>query len=95
MPKKSEKYIQIGQTALRSPNGDFLPAVPLFIREQDAGLCGVSGRSIVEELDAAGITKMLASKYKQYKDGTAANVKGGDSVREQGTYGGSVPPEKE
>ena len=31
------KYIQVGVTALRDPvTGDFLPAVPLYIREDDA-----------------------------------------------------------
>ena len=33
----SERYVQVGVTALRDPvTGKFLPAVPLFIREEDA-----------------------------------------------------------
>lgn len=31
-----ENMIQIGVAALRSPKGDFLPAVPLFIKAEDA-----------------------------------------------------------
>ncbi len=33
-PKK-EVFKQIGVTALRTPDGDFLPAVPLYVREAD------------------------------------------------------------
>ena len=33
---KQEKFIQIGVTALRDPaTGDFLPAVPLYIKAED------------------------------------------------------------
>lgn len=33
----SEKYIQIGVTALRDPaTGDFLPSVPLYIKADEA-----------------------------------------------------------
>ena len=29
------KYVQIGVTALRSPTGEFLPSVPMFIQVDD------------------------------------------------------------
>lgn len=30
------EFIQVGQTALRDPlTGDFLPAVPMFVRKED------------------------------------------------------------
>ena len=36
-----ENYIQIGVTALRDPGtGDYLPAVPLFIRADDSAAAG-------------------------------------------------------
>lgn len=31
-----EKYIQIGVTSLRAPTGEFLPAVPLYIKTTEA-----------------------------------------------------------
>lgn len=31
-----ETYIQIGVTALRSPTGEFLPSVPLYIKTDEA-----------------------------------------------------------
>ncbi|MCL2197289.1 MAG: hypothetical protein FWB80_00040 [Defluviitaleaceae bacterium] len=68
-----ENYVQVGQFALRNPRGDFLPAVPLFIREQDAGgRSETSGLSVAEEitLSSADVSKIFASKFKQYQQET-------------------------
>ena len=70
---KKERYVQAGYFALRSPNGDFLPAVPLFIRESDAGgRSEVSGRTVAEEILQTDVARKFADKLKQYKDGVAA-----------------------
>ena len=46
----AEKMVQIGVTALRDPSGGFLPSVPLFIREEDAGKINpATGRPVQEE----------------------------------------------
>lgn len=55
-------YVQIGQTALRDPlTGEFLPAVPLFIRESDA-----AAAAPLEEINVA---QVFAEKFRQYRDG--------------------------
>jgi DNA-directed RNA polymerase subunit RPC12/RpoP len=62
-----ENYIQVGQTALRSPSGEFLPAVPLFIRGEDAGgKSEISGLTVAEELLSISVSKVFADKFKQY-----------------------------
>ncbi len=59
---KQEKYIQVGVTALRDPaTGDFLPAVPLYIKAEDGA-----------EESAAGLTqdigKLLAERMRRYME---------------------------
>ena len=63
------RYVQVGVAALRAPDGRPLPAVPLFIREDDAARTG-------ERLAAEGIpvpedelAQMLAGKFRQYAEG--------------------------
>ena len=66
-----EKYVQVGQAALRSPSGKFLPAVPLFIREQDAGgKSKASGISEGEESLLNNLADAFADifKYQQERD---------------------------
>jgi len=59
----SERYIQVGVTALRAPDGSFLPSVPLYIKSTP------EARAAEEALtqDIAGV---LAHKMKQYMDET-------------------------
>ena len=53
----NEQYIQIGVTALRDPaTGDFLPAVPLYIKAEEQRLID-------------GIGDLLAKRIKAYMDG--------------------------
>ena len=55
-------YIQIGQTAARDPvTGDFLPAVPLYIRAEDA--------AAAPPLDDIPVAEVFAAKLKAYVDG--------------------------
>lgn len=66
-------YVQVGSFALRSPNGEFLPSVPLYIQVKDAG--GVNertGLTIAEEIALTDVGKVFADKFKQYADGTKA-----------------------
>ncbi len=67
---KEERFIQVGTFALRSPKGEFLPSVPLFIKAEDAG--GVNektGLTIAEEISLINVGKVFADKFKQYTDG--------------------------
>lgn len=59
---KEEKYIQVGEAALRGPDGSFLPAVPLFIRSVDCD-------DDAEEKLCEGIAHLLALRMKAYIDG--------------------------
>jgi len=56
-----ERYIQVGVTALRDEKGDFLPAVPLFIRADDSAIAG-------EEALIKDMAKLLAHRMKAYFD---------------------------
>lgn len=59
---KQERFIQIGVTALRNPaNGEFLPAVPLYIKAED-------GAEEAEEKLVQDIGKLLAQRMRQYKE---------------------------
>ena len=58
-----ERYVQVGVTALRDPvTGEFLPAVPLFIREEDAK------RPEMPRSDG-GLMAELSKKMKEYHAG--------------------------
>ena len=60
---QSKGYIQVGFTALRDPaTGAFLPAVPLFIREDDSA--AAAERKMTEDIGA-----LLARRMKAYRDG--------------------------
>lgn len=53
-------YIQIGQTALRDPiTGDFLPAVPIYVRAEDQGQ--------VAEVLNGDLKALFAGKMAQYR----------------------------
>lgn len=57
---KQEQFIQIGVTALRDPaTGDFLPAVPLYIRAEEGAAAG-------EEKLVEDIGKLLAERMRRY-----------------------------
>ena len=59
---EDEKYIQIGITALRDPGtGEFLPAVPLFIRADDSAAAG-------EEKLIRDIGSLLADRMRRYME---------------------------
>ena len=72
-----ENYVQVGQMALRSPDGEFLPHVPLFIREQDAGgRSEITGRSVAEDLLNIDVAKVFAGKFKEYTESTKPKKRG-------------------
>lgn len=67
----AERMVQIGVSALRSPSGDFLPSVPIFITEEDAGEINPhTGRTVAEDLALTDVAKVFADKFKQYAEGT-------------------------
>ena len=56
-------YIQVGYTALRDPaTGGYLPAVPLFIREDDSA-------AAAEQKVAEDIGALLAQRMRAYREG--------------------------
>ena len=59
----SERYIQVGVTALRDPmTGGYLPSVPLYIEATDEAVAG-------EEKLIDNVGGVLAQKFKEYIDG--------------------------
>lgn len=75
MSAKTDEYIQVGQTALRSPSGDFLPAVPLYIRAEDAGQKNeITGLTLAETLMLDDVAKVFADKFKQYAKSEEARI---------------------
>lgn len=64
---EDEKYIQIGVTALRDPGtGEFLPAVPLYIRADDSAAAGEE--SLIRDIGA-----LLAERMRRYIEGCKTN----------------------
>ena len=63
---KKDEYIQIGYTALRDPaTGDYLPAVPLYIKASD-------GAAEAEQKVIEDIGNLFAMRMKAYMDGCKA-----------------------
>ena len=56
-----ETYIQIGVTALRTPAGDFLPSVPLYIKASEA--VGASGLTPSEERPLHDVAALFAVEH--------------------------------
>ncbi|NLI22260.1 MAG: hypothetical protein GX418_12050 [Clostridiales bacterium] len=67
--KRGEALVRIGQTALRAPDGTYLPAVPLYIKVK-ASEVDKTEVSEGEHGLAADMAGVFAKKYKQYVDGT-------------------------
>ena len=57
--------VQVGIIALRSPDGDFLPATPIY---KDLPV-NERGRTVQEEKATEEISRLLAEKFKEYIDG--------------------------
>ena len=55
-------YIQVGETALRSPTGEYLPSVPLYVKADDVG-------EEAEERLISDIGRLFAAKMEKYVDG--------------------------
>ena len=59
----SEKYIQVGVTALRDPaTGNFLPSVPLYVKADEAAV--EAEKKMIND-----IAKVFAGMMKSYIDG--------------------------
>ena len=68
--KASERLVQVGVTALRGPDGSFLPAVPMYIKVDAKDVSGKTGLSKGEEqlCSSGSVAAMLAEKFKKYMD---------------------------
>lgn len=72
--KPNERLVQIGQTALRAPDGSFLPAQPLYIIVEAApDEPKDKPFSAAEEQTLTDVAGIFAQKFAQY-------VKGGGLV---------------
>lgn len=61
-----EVFIQVGVTALRSPTGEFLPSVPLYIKADNLKQ---SGLTQAEENLLRDVSGLFAEKHDQCKSG--------------------------
>lgn len=75
--KEGEALVQIGVTALRAPNGDFLPSVPMYIKVGAEQVNPKTGLSVGEEDLCGDIARVMAGKFKQYADGVKALARTG------------------
>ena len=78
---KKEVFVQVGVTALRAPDGSFLPSVPLYIKAPEEDVNPKTGRYEGEEAAIKDIASVFADKFKQYADGI--KKKGRDKKHEQ------------
>ena len=63
--RKNGTFIQVGVTALRGPDGKFLPAVPLYV-EADAQV------EAAEEKLIGDIGRLFAARMRAYVEGCKA-----------------------
>jgi hypothetical protein len=59
--------VQIGIKALRAPNGDFLPSVPIYAEIAKTDITP-SGITKTENDTIDELSRVLAKKFKQYVD---------------------------
>lgn len=63
--KKTGSFVQVGVTALRGPDGKYLPAVPIYVEANQQS--EEAERGLIEDLG-----KLFAAQMKQYVDGCRA-----------------------
>lgn len=67
--KPHERLVCVGATALRAPDGTFLPSVPLYIKVSDSAVNPKTGLTEGEEEMCDDIAAVLAPHFKEYMDG--------------------------
>lgn len=70
---KKEVFVQVGVTAMRAPDGAFLPAVPLYIKAADDEVTD-DGHYIGSEPALRDVAAIFADKFKQFKQMDKASV---------------------
>ena len=60
-------YIQIGMTALRTPDGEFLPSIPLFVNTDDLEKSGLvpSSENAIKEIAGFFVEKLSCQKQEK------------------------------
>jgi len=67
--KPNERLVCVGHTALRAPDGSFLPSVPMYIKVGEGQIDAGTGFSSGEKDILEDISGLMAAKFKQYVDG--------------------------
>lgn len=80
--KPKERLQWVGSTALRAPDGTFLPSVPLYIKVPASTVNPNSGLSAGEEELLDDIAAVLVPRFKQYIDGIEAMKRAQRSKKE-------------
>ncbi len=66
------KYVQVGVTALRGPAGEYLPAVPLYIKSEDAAKAFTDPAAAELPAPVDEIAAAFAQKFREYTEGLGA-----------------------
>lgn len=66
---REETFIQIGVTAMRAPDGSFLPSVPLYAKVPVTDIDPQSGLYVGEEKALRDVGKVFADKFREYVNG--------------------------
>lgn len=66
------RYVQVGVTALRGPTGEFLPAVPLYIKTDDARKTFTDPAAADLPAPVEEIAPAFAQKFRKYTEGLGA-----------------------
>jgi len=74
--KPDERLVRIGQTALRAPGGEHLPAVPMYIIVPAALVDKKTKLSEGEKEPCEDAAGLLAENFKAYMDGVKALERG-------------------
>lgn len=73
--EQNERLVQIGQTALRAPDGSFLPAQPLYIIVSSADADQTDSRfSEGEGQSMTDVSGIFAEKFAQYVKGAKVSI---------------------
>jgi len=72
-----EMRVCVGKEALRAPNGDYLPTVPLYKIVDASEVNPQTGLTVGEEIALTDVTKLFAGVHRQYVHG---NKKAGVKV---------------
>lgn len=69
--------VQVGQMAMRAPDGSFLPAVPIFIRDSDVSrINDASPRPVLKDMGDTEFIKAFSDLFQKMEEHELMKEKG-------------------